>query len=72
MITVLSKEHGFFLKCLIIYIRSIRDQFIADAGNSNITRPQLLKPVACEEFVFWIGDGDREERKKERNKLRPG
>ncbi len=70
MITVLSKEHGFFLKCLIIYIRSIRDQFIADAGNSNITRLQLLKPMVGQ--CLWIGDGDREERKKERNKLRPG
>jgi hypothetical protein len=24
-----------------------------------------LKPIACKEFVFWIGEGDREGRKKE-------
>jgi hypothetical protein len=24
-----------------------------------------LMPMACQEFVFWIGEGYREERKKE-------
>ncbi len=37
-----------------------------DAGNSNITRLLLLMPMAWKELVFWVGEGDREERRKEK------
>jgi hypothetical protein len=45
---------------------SIIDQSITDADRSNITRFLLLQPVTYQEFVSWTGEGDREERKKER------
>ncbi len=45
---------------------SISDQSIADIGSSNTTRLSLLMPMACQEFVFWVGEGYREKRKKER------
>jgi hypothetical protein len=48
-------------------VRSISDLLIADANNYNIIRPPQPMPMACQEFVFWIGEGDREERKKYSN-----
>jgi hypothetical protein len=47
-------------------VRSISDLLIADAHNYNTTRLLLPLPMVCKEFVFWIGEGDREKRKKER------
>jgi hypothetical protein len=40
-------------------IRSISDQSIPDAGDSNITILPLLMPTSCHEFVFWTGLTDR-------------
>jgi hypothetical protein len=42
------------------------DQSIVDAGTSNIARLSLLLPKACKEFVFWIWEGEREEKKNEK------
>jgi hypothetical protein len=38
---------------------------IAYARSFNITE-LLLMPMAYQDFVFWIGEGYREERKKRR------
>ncbi len=40
--------------------RSISNLFIADAHSSIITRPQIIMPKECQEFVFLIGEWDRE------------
>jgi hypothetical protein len=50
-----------FLNLIFINLRSISDQLIVVACTSNITKLPILMPMARQEFVFWIGDGDREE-----------
>ncbi len=37
---------------------------IADAGNSITIGLTILTAWACWKLVIWIGEGDREERKK--------
>jgi hypothetical protein len=64
IIISLLQECGFLIS--IFNVSSNRDQSIVYAWNSNITRLSLVMPMVYEEFVFWIGEGDREERKKER------
>ncbi len=41
---------------------------IADASSSNGTMLTILMPLECQEFVFWIGVSDGEERKKEKER----
>ncbi len=38
----------------------------------KVTSLPMCMALACQEFVFWIGEGDRKERKKERNTLGVG
>ncbi len=52
------------LNFLVINVRSISDQSIADAGSANITILLLFEYMECQEAVFGIVDGDREEGKK--------
>jgi hypothetical protein len=40
----------------LINDRSIGDLSIADARSSIITRPQIIMPMECQEFVFLIGE----------------
>ncbi len=47
-------------------VKGTSDQSIVDAGTSNIAGLPLLLLVACQEFVFWIWEGDREEKKNEK------
>jgi len=42
-------------------------QSFADAGSSNITRLPILMSMVCQVFVFWIREGDRDKRRKERS-----
>ncbi len=42
---------------------------IADDAVSSITRLAILMPIACKEFVHWIGKEDREEIKKEKKEI---
>ena len=58
MITGVS--HFFICIC---NVRSISDQSIADSSSSNIIGGSHY---LCQEFVYWLGEGGREERKKER------
>ncbi len=44
----------------------VNDQSIANVSSSNIVNLPVLKVEACQEFVILIGEGDREERKKDR------
>ncbi len=39
---------------------------IADTNNSSFTKLPILMPLACRGFVFWIKEGDREKKKKEK------
>jgi hypothetical protein len=51
---------------IIFNVWSISDQSVVDDSSSNIFRLPLLMPKAYQGLVFWIGEGDREERKKEK------
>jgi hypothetical protein len=51
-----------FLTLSFLNLRSIVNQSIADASSANISRQPLLMPMGCQELVFWIGEGYREER----------
>ncbi len=42
------------------------DMLIAIASSSNITILRSHMPMACQELVFWMGEGDTEKRMKER------
>ncbi len=44
--------------------RSISIQLFADSGSSNINTLEILMPIMCKACI-WIGEGSREERKKE-------
>jgi hypothetical protein len=43
---------------LFVNVRSISDQLIVNVGSSYITRLPILMPMAYQEFVFLIGEGD--------------
>ncbi len=58
-------ESGFFNEFLFVKVRSISDQSIVNFGSSNITRLPILMPMAYQELVFLIGEGDWTERMKE-------
>jgi hypothetical protein len=58
-----------FLNLLFINAMSISNQYIANAGSFNITILPILLPTTCQEFAFWISEGNREERKKERKEI---
>jgi hypothetical protein len=62
IIISLLQECGFLIS--IFNVNSNRDQSIVYAWNSNITRLSLVMPMVYEECVFWIGEGDLEEREK--------
>jgi hypothetical protein len=42
-----------------LVVRNISGISFADACSSNITSFPLLKPILCQGFVFWIGEGYR-------------
>ncbi len=54
---------------MFITVRSIINLSIADDASSNITRLAIHMPMACHEFVHWLREGDREERKKEKKEI---
>ncbi len=62
--TVLLQECGFLF--FHFNVNGISNQSLADASSFKITRLPLLMPMVCQGFVFWMGEGDREEGKKER------
>jgi hypothetical protein len=45
---------------------NINHQSFADTSSYNITRLPIFMPMAYQEFVLWIREGKREERKKEK------
>ncbi len=65
------KERGPFV-CFRLFnfrfviVMSNSDTSIAIASSSNITILRSHMPMAYHELVFWMGEGDAEERMKER------
>ncbi len=52
-----------------VNVMSNSDMLIAIASSSNITILRSHMPMACQELVFWMGEGDTEKRMKERGAL---
>ncbi len=48
-----------------IRVRSISDLSVGDSSSYNITRLPIFMLTACQELIFYIREGDREDRKKE-------